>query len=131
MMVRPQLTTLLLCEAMAVGPGERKTLYGLIDRIVHPQYPAYLERSTIFGRFAYGDGTFDIRFLIRGPEDKLIFDGGRPAQIQLDDMLQRADLSLELKNLRLPCPGSYWIEAWCGEEKFPLVHPLYVDLGRA
>ena len=129
-MITPRIMNLILCESVGRGLDQRVSLYGIFARVAKPSFPAFLPYCAIYCRLGYGDGIFDLRFVVRGPDDSVVYSPEGACRVTLEDPLQTSDVALELEHLPLPKAGTYWIEVWIGEHRLPNVLPLYVDIGR-
>lgn len=126
-MIQPKLIHLMLCDSVSRGPDGQVSLIGLINRIDRETFPAALPSCTVYCRVGYGDGDFTLRFVVRGPDGEPVYDDGEGVAITLDDVLDAAEVALQIDDLPLPEPGAYWVEAWLDGFQLPSSLPVYVD----
>lgn len=116
-MIEPKLLALLLCDSVERNPLGRKSLYGLLERIECRTFPARISEASIFGRFGFGEGEFDIRYVVKGPGDSIVFAPAGTCRIVLPDTVETRDVVLTLNGVELQEPGIYWVEAWCNDRR--------------
>ena len=108
--IKPRLDYLIVCDAVAMGPDGRKTLYGVFDKLVFFRFPALYPQCCIVSRWAYGAGSHALRVRILDSDNQVVFDPKVDCKFELKDPLTSAEIVLTVQGLRFPKPSTYTIE---------------------
>jgi hypothetical protein len=113
----PVLKAFLVCDhVIHDAQTGKKSLIGVFHEIRSPRFPAVHPLLWIYANLtdAHGRYAFRIRLVDMSRND--VLGHGEPPPIDIPGPLQTTELAAELRNLRLPAPGTYEFQLWANDE---------------
>ncbi len=119
----PDLQSSLICDDVRQERNGKFMLIGIFDAISLPRFPAVFQRLCIVNRWCCGAGTFQQHSRLLGPDQITKVAESKPANLKLSHTEATATCIEFFLNIRLPEPGTYWVEILI-ENQLKLRYPL-------
>jgi hypothetical protein len=131
----PDLQSSLICDDVRQERSGKFILIGLYDMIGLPRFPAVMQRVCLVNRWCCGTGQFKQKIRILGADGTQIVASGREVELSLPDSEATATSVEYFLNVKLPGPGTYWVEVLLDGDlklRYPLkVQQVHPPAGRA
>jgi hypothetical protein len=122
----PNVVAMLVCDQIITEQGtNKKTLIGVFDNFMSPNFPALIPRIAVYVKLAdaEGDYLFKLRF-VNLKDESLVAEIG--IQAKCADRTQHSELALNFGGLPIPSEGKYEFQLYAGDEYLHRVTMLAV-----
>lgn len=106
----PDLQSSLLCDDVRQERNGKFILIGLFDGIGVPSFPATFQKICVVNRWCCGEGEFNQRSRILGPDGTTPIVEGKIVRVRLPDDRATATCVEFFLNVRFETEGTYWVE---------------------
>ena len=106
----PDLQSSLLCDDDRQERNGKFILIGLFDAIGMPAFPVVFQRLCLVNRWCCGEGEFQQRSRIFGPDGTTLVVEGGAVKVVLPDAEATATSVEFFLNVRFETEGAYWVE---------------------
>ena len=122
----PDLQMSVLCDDVRQERTGKFILIGLFDVIGMPQFPALFPRVCIVNRWCSGEGSFQEKTRIVGPDSQGVIAEGQGIPVRLTDAESTVTNVEFFMNLKFNTEGVHWVEVLLDGD-LKLRYPLRVN----